>query len=49
MKKTESVAGRIKSSLEKVPGIRFAFIYGSFAEKPENPASDVDIKSFQRP
>jgi len=41
--KTIGVAGTIKASLEKVPGIKYALIYGSFAKKIEKPESDVDL------
>jgi predicted nucleotidyltransferase len=41
--KTGGVAGVIKSALEKVEGIKYAFIYGSFARNIEKPESDVDL------
>ena len=41
--KTVGVAGVIKSNLEKVEGITYAFIYGSFAKNIEKPESDVDV------
>jgi predicted nucleotidyltransferase len=41
--KTAGVAGVIKSALEKVEGIKYAFIYGSFAKNVEKPESDVDL------
>ncbi len=41
--KTAGVAGQIKSLLEAVKGIEFAFIYGSFAGGRENADSDVDL------
>jgi len=41
--KTAGVAGVIKSALEKVEGIKYAFVYGSFARNVEKPESDVDL------
>ena len=41
--KTSGVAGQIRSSLEKLAGIEFAFIYGSYAKGEEKPDSDVDV------
>jgi len=41
--KTAGVAGVIKSALEKVEGIKYAFLYGSFAGNIEKPESDVDL------
>jgi predicted nucleotidyltransferase len=41
--KTAGVAGAIQSALEKVDGIKYAFIYGSFARNVEKPESDVDL------
>jgi predicted nucleotidyltransferase len=49
MKKTESVAGRIKGFLEKVPGIQYAFIYGSFPGNSEDPEGAVDIMVLGAP
>ena len=43
MKKTESPTEAIKTYLEKVPGIQFAFIYGSFPKRPMNPEGEVDV------
>jgi hypothetical protein len=46
MKKTDEMLeriGRIKTSLEKVPGIRYAFIYDSFVENLEDHEPEVDI------
>ncbi len=37
------VPERIRTSLEKVPGIRYAFIYGSFSKNPEDHEREVDI------
>ena len=41
--KTSGVAGRIRSSLEGLKGIEFAFIYGSYAKGEEKADSDVDL------
>ena len=41
--KTIGVAGVIKSALEQIPGIKCAFLYGSFAKNREKPESDVDL------
>jgi predicted nucleotidyltransferase len=41
--KTTGVAGTIKYALRKVEGIKYAFVYGSFAKNQENPESDVDL------
>ena len=43
MKNTNGVIEMIKVSLEKVPGIQYAFIYGSYAKNPDNQESDVDL------
>jgi predicted nucleotidyltransferase len=40
---TDGVAEKIKVLLEKVPGIQYAFIYGSYAKNPENQESDIDL------
>ena len=41
--KTTGVAGRIRLSLNKLAGIEFAFIYGSYAKGEEKADSDVDL------
>jgi predicted nucleotidyltransferase len=41
--KTAGVAGVMKSAFEKVEGVKYAFIYGSFARNIEKPESDVDL------
>jgi predicted nucleotidyltransferase len=41
--KTAGVAGRIRNALDKVAGIEFAFIYGSYAKGEEKAGSDVDL------
>ena len=43
MKRTDGVTEGIEMTLEKVPGIQYAFIYGSFAENPEDHERAVDI------
>jgi DNA-binding transcriptional ArsR family regulator len=41
--KTIGVEGEIKKVLKKFPGIKKAFIFGSFAKNKENSASDIDL------
>ena len=41
--KTSGVAGRIRAALDKLAGIEYAFIYGSFAKGGEKADSDVDL------
>ncbi len=41
--KTTGVAGRIRTSIERLAGIKFAFIYGSYAQGGEKADSDVDL------
>ncbi len=41
--KTSGVAGRIRTSLERMSGIEYAFIYGSYAKGEEKADSDVDL------
>jgi len=41
--KTTGVAGRIQAALEKLAGIEYAFIYGSYAKGEEKADSDVDL------
>jgi predicted nucleotidyltransferase len=41
--KTTGIAGQIKSEIEKIKGIKIAFIYGSFAKGQETADSDVDL------
>jgi predicted nucleotidyltransferase len=43
MKRTNGVTEEIKMALENVPGIRYAFIYGSSANNPEDHEREVDI------
>jgi predicted nucleotidyltransferase len=41
--KTAGVAGVIKTALERIGGIKYAFVYGSFAKNQEKTESDVDL------
>jgi len=41
--KTVGVVGDMKSSLEKFPDIKYAFIYGSYAKGEEKADSDIDL------
>jgi len=41
--KTSGVAGRIRASLQKLAGVQFAFIHGSYAKGEEKAESDVDL------
>lgn len=41
--KTIGVIGELKSSLEKMPAIKYAFIYGSYAKGEEKAESDIDL------
>ena len=41
--KTEGAVGLVRSALSKVKGVKFSFIYGSFAKQEERPDSDIDI------
>lgn len=41
--KTEGVEGSLKRLIEADKGIRFAFIYGSYAKNKERAASDIDL------
>ena len=43
MKNTNGVIEVVKAFLEKVPGIQYAFIYGSYAKNPDNQESDIDL------
>ena len=43
MKKMDDMLGRIKTLLENVPGIQYAFIYNSFAKNLEDHEPEVDI------
>lgn len=41
--KTIGIEGALKKSLEKIAGIKVAFIYGSFAKGEQNGLSDIDL------
>ncbi len=41
--KTAGVYGQIRDAVDAVPGIKWAFIYGSFAKGEERAESDVDL------
>ncbi len=41
--KTTGVAGQIKAEIERIKGIKIAFVYGSFAKGEETAESDVDL------
>lgn len=41
--KTIGVEGQLKEIIEKIKGVRLAFIYGSYAANKENASSDVDL------
>ncbi len=41
--KTLGIEIRLKNSLEKIEGIDFAFIFGSYAKRQLTPASDIDL------
>lgn len=41
--KTTGIAGQLKAELAKIKGVKFAFIYGSFAKGQETADSDVDL------
>jgi predicted nucleotidyltransferase len=40
---TAGILDTIKASLEKVPGIRCAFVYGAFAEREASPETGIDL------
>ena len=40
---TDGVAEKIEVLVEKVPGIQYAFIYGSYGKNPKKQESDVDL------
>lgn len=41
--KTVGIEGVLKQAFSKIKGIELVFIYGSFAKKSENAASDIDL------
>jgi len=43
VQKTVGVFGEIKSALGTLPGIKYAFIFGSYAKGEENAQSDIDL------
>ncbi|MGA2531650.1 MAG: nucleotidyltransferase domain-containing protein [Candidatus Aminicenantales bacterium] len=43
IQKTTGIIGRLRTALQTVMGIDFAFVYGSFAKGTENAESDVDL------
>jgi len=43
IRKTVGIEGNIGSALKGLEGVRFAFIYGSFAEEREHSSSDIDL------
>jgi hypothetical protein len=49
MKKTGSPTEPIKTFLEMVPGIQYAFIYSSFPKRPRNPEGEVDAMVVGKP
>jgi hypothetical protein len=43
MKKTKNVAEMMKTFLERVPGIQYAFIYSSFPKRAKNLKGEMDV------
>lgn len=41
--KTIGIEGTLRKVLRKIPGIKFAFIYGSFSKGEQNGLSDIDL------
>lgn len=41
--KTIGVEGSLREAVEDIPGLKVAFIYGSFASGEEMPTSDIDL------
>lgn len=41
--KTIGAEGSLKEAIRQIEGIEASFIYGSFAQNKENPASDIDL------
>lgn len=41
--KTTGIAGQLKTELAKIKGVKFAFVYGSYAKGQETADSDVDL------
>ncbi len=46
--KTIGVAGTLKKALQRIDGIRFAFIFGSFAKGKQDGLSDIDLAVIGR-
>ncbi len=47
--KTEGVFAQLEKALEKIPGIEYAFVYGSFARGEYGAKSDVDLMVVGEP
>ncbi len=47
--KTIGIKGLLKKALDKIKGIKAAFIYGSFAKNEERAASDIDLLIIGEP
>jgi predicted nucleotidyltransferase len=47
--KTEGVFAQLKKALEKIKGIEYAFVYGSFARGEYGEKSDVDLMVVGKP
>lgn len=47
--KTIGIEGSLKEIIKQIEGIDTAFIYGSFAQDKENPASDIDLFIIGKP
>ncbi len=47
--KTVGVEGSLRKTLSSVHGIRFAFIYGSYAKRKEKDSSDIDLMIIGNP
>jgi predicted nucleotidyltransferase len=41
--KTTGIEGSLRDAIKKIKGVERAFIYGSYAQGKERPASDVDV------
>ena len=44
--KTQVVGETLQKALNKVPGIKFAFVYGSLAQNKDTADSDIDLMIF---
>jgi predicted nucleotidyltransferase len=47
--KTIGIQGTLKTELDKIPGIKRAFIFGSFAKSREKSGSDIDLMLVGQP